>query len=66
MGNNPLLGQDWKVWNEENEDDLIVIRRRPGGDVLTRWFTDKLVPYWHKKVGGKIKVNSPTQKQCRC
>jgi hypothetical protein len=65
MGDLPLVGLDMSVWNEGNEDDFIAIRRRHSDDVLTTWFTDVFVPYWHRTIGMRIKVNPPAPKQCQ-
>ncbi|KAI9764211.1 MAG: hypothetical protein M1840_008601 [Geoglossum simile] len=57
MGGGPLTGADMYAWRGE-EEDLIAVRRRQGGDILTRWFTNVFVPCWHRTVGKRIKKRS--------
>jgi hypothetical protein len=57
MGNFPILGPDQHVWEERNEKDLVAVRRRRGDDLFSRWLIDSWVPYFHKVLGNKFKVN---------
>lgn len=56
MGNFPILGPDQFVWDIGNEADLIAVHRRKGKDLLTRWFIDRVVPYFHSLIGRHFKV----------
>lgn len=56
MGNFPLLGLDRKTWNKEYEDDLLALRAQLRGDAFSSWFTETLVPIFHRYIGAKFKV----------
>jgi len=42
------------AWNED--DDLVALsRRKTDGDVFTSWFTESIVPGFHKRIGHRFK-----------
>jgi hypothetical protein len=56
MGDFALLGLDRNSYSPVHELDLVAINARPSPDIFSRWFTDALVPRWHKVLGRKMKV----------
>jgi len=56
MGNFPLRGLDQHAWSKENETDLIAIRRRESGEPFSRWLINTIVPYFHNRIGKRLKV----------
>jgi hypothetical protein len=55
MGNLPLRGPDQKAWSPEHSYDLLAIRKRESSDPFSRWLTDCIIPYFHKKVGNRFR-----------
>jgi len=58
MGNFPLRGVDRHAWSETYESDLIALRRRETPDHFSRWFINRVVPYFHKIIGWRFKVSA--------
>jgi hypothetical protein len=56
MGNFLLRGLDQHAWSKENETDLIAIRRRESGEPFSRWLINTVVPYFHSRIGKRLKV----------
>lgn len=56
MGNFPLLGLDRKMWDAENEEDLVTLRERTRSDVFSSWVAETLVPMFHRFIGERFKV----------
>jgi hypothetical protein len=59
MGSFPLLGLDRDSWEPKNEADLIAIRPRAAPDIFSKWFTEGVVPFYHRVIGEKVKVLMP-------
>jgi hypothetical protein len=56
MGSFPLLGIDKNAWDTKDENDLVAVKARAVPDVFSKWFTETLVPAYHRVVGEKFKV----------
>jgi hypothetical protein len=56
MGSFPLIGSDRDAWDGKNEGDLIAIKPRAAPDILSKWFTERLVPLYHHIIGEKFRV----------
>ena len=56
MGNFPLRGLDRHTWSEAHEADFIAVQSRKTTDMLSHWFLYTVVPYFHRKLGHRIKV----------
>ena len=56
MGAFPLLGLDRKTWDPSNESDLVAIHGRRPADLFSAWFSEVVVPFYHRLVGHRIKV----------
>jgi hypothetical protein len=56
LGNARLLGPGRDAYNAGNENDIVGLKAKPTPDVFSRWFTDKLIPKWHRMVWEKPKV----------
>jgi hypothetical protein len=56
MGDFALAGLDRNSYSAVHELDLVAINARPSPDVFSRWFTDVVVPQWHKVLGQTFKV----------
>jgi hypothetical protein len=57
MGNFPLIGRDRNSWGDEKEGDFIALCARHGEDIFSKWFTDKVIPWFHNIVGENFKVD---------
>lgn len=56
MGGFPLLGRDRESWDVENERDLVGLRPRNPPDRFSAWFSDTVLPTYHRVIGQKVKV----------
>lgn len=56
MGNFPLVGRDRNAWAEQTETDLVALCARSSDDIFSKWFTDKLIPWFHNLVWKRFKV----------
>lgn len=54
MGSFPIRGLDMGAWDVK--DDLISLKSAGPRDLTTRWFTDTLVPLYHRFLGERLKV----------
>ncbi|PMD64443.1 uncharacterized protein K444DRAFT_520979 [Hyaloscypha bicolor E] len=61
MGNFPLRGLDQHAWSKENETDLVAIRRRENGEPFSRWLINTVVPYFHNRIGKRLKKPHPEE-----
>jgi hypothetical protein len=59
MGAFPLLGMDRMSWSKDYENDLAAILPREKPDLFSEWFTEKLIPAFHHRIGSKFKVDLP-------
>jgi hypothetical protein len=58
MGNVYLLGQDSDMWAKPEVGDMIVLKARPVDDSLSRFVTDKMIHWYHRILGRRIRVRS--------
>lgn len=58
MGNFPIIGDNRKAWDAE--DDLVAIKPRLTPDLISRWFTNIVFPLYHRLYGEKFKVRLST------
>lgn len=59
MGNFPLRGPDQHTWITENTHDLLAVQRRSSRDPISRWVSNSLIPYLHKKYLRRLKKPLP-------
>ncbi|KAH9904471.1 hypothetical protein F4778DRAFT_790016 [Xylariomycetidae sp. FL2044] len=64
MGNFPLVGADRHSYSEIHSKDLVAIKARPVFDPFSHWFTYRLIPKWHKWVGGRLKKSTDLEVGC--
>jgi hypothetical protein len=57
MGNFPMKGLDQECYTAKCDGDLVALNSRPAPDILSRWFTYRVIPQWHNLVGKKLKVS---------
>lgn len=54
MGSFPIRGLDMGAWDVQ--EDLVALNSAGPQDLTTRWFTNTLVPFFHRFLGEKVKV----------
>lgn len=54
MGSCPIRGLDMGAWDAK--EDLIALKSAGPSDLTTRWFTNTLVPLYHRFLGERLKV----------
>lgn len=64
MGNFPLLGLDKHAWEDHNKADLITTRRRDSDDLMSRWVSESIIPWFHSKIGKRFKKPVPYDRDC--
>lgn len=65
MGNYPLIGRDRNSWSDQNEGDFIALCARHEEDVFSKWFIDKVIPWFHNIAGKRFKVQlAPITQSC--
>jgi hypothetical protein len=52
----PLLGLDRHAWEPIHERDLITAESHDSTDLFGSWFTETLVPVYHRLLGERLKV----------
>jgi hypothetical protein len=56
-GNLFLQGQEASTWSPENTKDLVGITSWYNEkDWFSRWMGDRLIPWFHRQIGYKVKV----------
>jgi hypothetical protein len=61
MGSFPIRGLDMGAWDVK--EDLVALKSAGPSDLTTRWFTNSLVPLYHRFLGEKLKVRSHSLSQ---
>ncbi|KAH8777519.1 hypothetical protein F5883DRAFT_409481 [Diaporthe sp. PMI_573] len=61
MGSFPIRGLDMGAWNVK--EDLVALKSTGPRDLTTRWFTNTLVPLYHRFLGEKLKVRNHSLSQ---
>lgn len=56
MGSFPIRGLDMGAWDVK--EDLVALKSAGPGDLTTRWFTNTLVPLYHRLFGERLKVRN--------
>lgn len=54
MGSFPIRGLDMGAWDVQ--EDLVALKSAGPRDLTTRWFTNTLVPLYHRFLGERLKV----------
>lgn len=54
MGSFPIRGLDMGAWDAQ--EDLVALKSAGPRDLTTRWFTNTLVPLYHRFLGERLKV----------
>ncbi|KAF2244972.1 hypothetical protein BU26DRAFT_608451 [Trematosphaeria pertusa] len=50
-----LLGQDSDIWEKPEVEDMVALKTRPVGDLVSRFLTDSIIHWYHRIIGRKIK-----------
>ena len=59
-----FCGREAGPWEEANTEDLVSLAKWPEGkDRFTIWIHDRFVPWFHKHLGGRLKVKLPQGKK---
>lgn len=56
MGAMPLLGLDRTSWDPPHEKDLVSLNPRIPPDKFSEWFSERLIPTFHRVWGTRLKV----------